>query len=125
MITRNLLSNQEKRKKNEKASKKENTIMSITYEQLLDECNNEVNFIVSPDCKNERKGYFTNARIDRTTLPAGWYAYDIRHGDNGNFCTIENYVKVNHAGTFVTNLPIAMNKHGYFSLRTRHNYTFI
>ncbi len=77
-----------------------------------------------PDCKTENRGYFTCLRVDRDTVPEGWYAYDIRHGDTGNLCTVEEYVLVNHAGTFLTQRPVMMNKNGYRFLNGRGGYTF-
>lgn len=43
---------------------------------------------------------FTNSRIDRTTVPEGFYCYDLRGSDYdpGRPVTIENQVTVNHAG---------------------------
>ncbi len=44
---------------------------------------------------------FTNARIDRSTVPEGWYCYDFRGSDDdpGKLCYIEKSVMVNHAGS--------------------------
>lgn len=81
-------------------------------------------FVVSPDTKREVCGYFTNARVDRKTLPSGWYAYDIRHGDTGNFCTMEPLVVVNHAGTFLCQKEVTMNKDGVHWLSRGAGYTF-
>ena len=51
---------------------------------------------------------FTAERIDRELVPDGWYAYDIRHGDDwGTPCTVEKIVKVNHFGTIL--LPFALD----------------
>lgn len=61
--------------------------------------------------ETEIEGYFSNIRVDRSTMPEGWYAYDIREDDEtGDPGTLEeNYVYVNHFGTFLTqeklNLP--------------------
>ena len=44
--------------------------------------------IFTPD-GDDLEGKFTNIRIDRNTIPEGMYAYDLREGDNGEFCTIE------------------------------------
>lgn len=79
---------------------------------------------ISPGCRTENKGFFTNLRVDRNTLPAGWYAYDIRTSDAGNFCALEQLVRVNHGGTFLTQTPVKMNKHGYHSLARGAGYTF-
>lgn len=58
---------------------------------------------------NMYKGYFTNGRVDRNTLPEGLYAYDIRGGDEIDFCTLEPNVCVNHTGTFICDIPVPMN----------------
>ena len=44
---------------------------------------------------------FTNARIDRSTVPDGWYCYDFRGSDDdpGELCYIERSVVVNYAGS--------------------------
>ena len=46
---------------------------------------------------------FTNARIDRTTVPKGWYCYDFRGtGDApGELRFIEESVVVNHSGSIL------------------------
>ena len=55
-------------------------------------------------------GLFTENRIDRSTLPPGVHAYDIRGGgDDGNdFCTVEPSVRVDHTGTFLSLQQIPM-----------------
>ena len=51
---------------------------------------------------------FTNSRIDRGTVPAGWHCYDIRGSDDdfGELATLEHHVLVNHAGTVLSPRPI-------------------
>lgn len=53
---------------------------------------------------------FTCGRIDRTTVPEGMYAYDVRHDDDcqGIPCEIKPYVLVNHWGTIICAEPIEM-----------------
>lgn len=55
---------------------------------------------------------FTHGRINRSTLPKGIYAYDVRHDDEmqGYPCEIADRVLVNHWGTIVTNEPIRLRK---------------
>lgn len=51
------------------------------------------------------QGVYCDPKIDRSTLPEGYYAYDIRHDDDGCgiFCQLcHNVVIVNNAGSFVT-----------------------
>ena len=50
----------------------------------------------------DKPALFTNGRIDRTTVPEGWYAYDFRGSDDdpGELYVIEEKpVVVNHSGT--------------------------
>lgn len=57
---------------------------------------------------NLYEGIFTNARIDRSTLPKDWYAYDLRE-DSGIAECIEiknGSIIVNHYGTFLTKKKI-------------------
>ena len=58
----------------------------------------------------EIKGLYTIGRIERDSLPAGFYKYDIRESDNGDnaFCTVEPFVMVNHTGTIITREEIPM-----------------
>ena len=69
---------------------------------------------------------FTNGRVDRATVPSEAFAYDIRHGNSGNPCAIEDHVGVNHLGTLIGTKAIPMKKtpnDAYFKL-TRNNWTF-
>ena len=54
------------------------------------------------------EGLFADARIDRATLPEGWYAYDLREDVRmGEFIEIKNGdILVNHFGTFLTQTEI-------------------
>ncbi len=51
---------------------------------------------------------FTNGRIDRFTVPEGWYCYDLRGSDNdpGEPATVEQYASFNHAGAILLPTPI-------------------
>lgn len=73
--------------------------------------------VIAPDGR-KYTGKYTDPKIDRTTLPAGWYCYDIRHDDDGCgiFCQLcHNIVIVNNAGSFVTQTPIPeLNAEGSF-----------
>jgi len=54
----------------------------------------------------DKPALFTNGKIDRKTVPEGLYAYDVRHGDDGEFATVEPYAGVNHAGTIIMSEPL-------------------
>ena len=56
---------------------------------------------------------FTNARITDADVPKGMYCYHLRHGDDGNFCAIEKYVAVNHAGSVIFKAPLDLGQEGY------------
>ena len=47
---------------------------------------------------------FANARVDKTTVPNGWYRYNIRGSDQdpGRFGTLEREVAVDYAGTILS-----------------------
>lgn len=55
-----------------------------------------------------RDALFTNARIDRTTLLAGLYAYDLRDNDDcsGEPSELKTKILVNHWGTVIVKKPI-------------------
>ena len=85
-------------------------------------------FVVNPYTIKASHGFFTNSRVDRSTVPDGWYAYDIRHDDEGDFVTLEAQVLANHAGTFLTPHPVKLNSEGYFNLcddEDDYNWSFI
>ena len=77
--------------------------------------------------KNTANGYFTDMRIKpalRPLLPDGWNVYDFRHGDDGDICTLEPQVNINHAGHFITNEAITFLK-PYFSIDEDFDYDFV
>ena len=47
-------------------------------------------------------------RLDHTTIPEGFTAYDLRHEDEnwGNPCEVSPYIMVNFFGTIVSDTPI-------------------
>ena len=48
----------------------------------------------------------TGARLDRTTVPQGLYAYDLRDACDGNINELKDFVLVNHWGTVLVKEPI-------------------
>ncbi|MDR1459502.1 MAG: hypothetical protein LBI60_04745 [Bacteroidales bacterium] len=56
---------------------------------------------------------YTMSRIDRKSLPIGFYAYDIRSCDDDEHGTIEKAVFVNHTATIITLVPIEMTDEDY------------
>ena len=61
-----------------------------------------------------RKAIFSPDRIDRTTVPAGLFQYEIRHADEnwGEPCQIAKGILVNFYGTVVTSDPIQLGADG-------------
>lgn len=54
---------------------------------------------------------FTNARLDRDTIPQDLYCYDVRDADcDGTFAEVQRFVMVNHWGTIICKEPIPMNQ---------------
>lgn len=103
----------------------------VSFDELIEfsDCGevvmiNVCRFTVSPGCKTMNKGYYTVLRVDRDTVPEGWYAYDIRHGDSGGLYSVEDFVLVNHAGTFLTQRPMKMNSRGFHCLRSGGGYSY-
>ena len=58
---------------------------------------------------------FTNEKLTNADIPKGLYCYHIREGNDGEFAAVEPKVKVNHAGSVITNEPIDLGTQGYIS----------
>lgn len=81
--------------------------MKQTFNEAFNE--NQAMLIIKP-YGTEINGFYSCISVDRETLPDGWYAYDIRHDDNGLGIFVElchNYVIVNNDGTFFTQTKIS------------------
>lgn len=63
----------------------------------------------------DKPALFTNARIDRSTVPKGWYCYDFRGTDDdpGELRYIEESVVVNHAGSVLMPEKLDIPASGY------------
>lgn len=49
-----------------------------------------------------RKGYFTELRVDKETVPEGMHCYELRHGDDDGFpVSVEESVRVNYFGAVI------------------------
>lgn len=72
----------------------------------------------------DKPALFTNSRIDASTIPKGFYCYNLRGSDNdpGRPISLELYVGVNHAGTVLTMEPVKIPKSGYIRLREGLNF---
>ena len=68
---------------------------------------------------NDKEVLFTCLRIDRSIVPVGLHAYDIRDSDDGSeFATIEPRVIVNHAGTIISKEEIDMGPNGFVEIES-------
>ena len=77
-----------------------------TFNKALEDA--EEMIITRPD-GTEVKGLYCDPKLDRSTMPNGWYAYDIRTDDDGCGIFVElckDYVIVNNGGTFFTQTRI-------------------
>ena len=70
-----------------------------------------------------REGLFTCLRVDRSTVPEGWYMYEVRHDDEcqGEPVEIALWVMVNHWGTLLVKEPFDLEK----SQITNNAYLYI
>ena len=73
----------------------------------------------------DKPALFTNSRIDRSTVPEGWYCYDFRGSDDdpGELCYIEESVIVNHAGSVLMPEKLELPESG--RLDTREEIGFL
>lgn len=53
-----------------------------------------------------RQALFTNLRLDRSTIPEGIFAYDVRDECDGEINQLKSFVFVNHWGTVLVKEPI-------------------
>ena len=67
---------------------------------------------------------FTNGRIDRNTVPKGWYCYDFRSSDYdpGKLNRVELHVGVNHSGAVLLPEKLDMKGKDYRQVRGRINF---
>lgn len=67
---------------------------------------------------------FTNARIDRDTVPFDLYCYDVREseGFSGDPATLEKFVSVNHWGTIISMKPFPLDDDGCYLLKDGINF---
>lgn len=64
---------------------------------------------------------FTDFRIDRRTVPCGFYIYEIRHTDDdwSMPCQLAHGIMVNFFGTVITNEPIQLPADGLLDFPTK------
>ena len=81
--------------------------MSISFQEL---------FPAAPVVAVQGKPYlFTNMRIDRKTLPKGFYAYDVRDDScDGECWQFQHIVRVDHWGTIIGLEELELDNNGQF-----------
>ena len=75
-----------------------------------------------------QKALFSDSRIDDSEVPEGMYRYDLREATGSNdhyFGSIEQNVRINHAGSFITKEPLDLGTDEYIELDydTEPNFT--
>ena len=77
----------------------------------MEECFDEVTILGKP-------ALFTSIRINRSTVPRGYHAYDVRHDDEcqGEAVQLGLMIWVNHWGTIITRDEIRLQPDGYLDI---------
>lgn len=54
------------------------------------------------------EGLFVDLRVDKNTVPDGYFMYEVRHCDDdwGEPCEVANWILVNFFGTLLVNRPL-------------------
>ncbi len=74
----------------------------------------------------DKPALFTSLRIDKSKLPEGVFAYDVRHSDYNGFeaAEIKEYILVNHMGTIITKEPLDLGKDGSVIINDEDDFGF-
>ena len=74
----------------------------------------------------EQPMLFTCLRVDRTTVPKGYFLYEVREDDDGNGepCQIAKGILVNHLGTLISNKPISLPADGYLDIDPEDDWNY-
>lgn len=73
----------------------------------------------------DRKALFSDTRLKKGEVPEGLYRYELRDRGDGEFCTVENEVIVNHAGTLLMKEPLDLGENGYIELDEETGLNFL
>lgn len=68
-------------------------------------------------------GLFTNCRVDRQSLPEGFYKYSIREGVDEPFSSVKDDVFANHMGDFICKKELDLNGQDEFDLFGDYDFT--
>lgn len=90
----------------------------------------ETDYVNFPDEEFEtieiegKTALFTNSRMTDADIPKGLHCYHLRHGDDGDFCTLEKNVTVNHTGSVIVREPMELGENGCISLNNENAPNF-
>ena len=73
----------------------------------------------------DKPALFSNGRVDRSKLPDGLFAYDLRGSDYdpGDPIIVEEKVVVNHAGTVILGEPLELGEDGRLNIEEDLNFS--
>ena len=72
-----------------------------------------------------RRALFSDTRLQEDEIPEGLYRYELRDGGDGEFCSVEEKVIVNHAGTLLMKEPLDLGERGYIELDDESGLDFL
>lgn len=74
-----------------------------------------------------KQALFTSMRLERNTVPAGFYLYEVRHDDDGigDPVQIARGILVNHWGTILTTEPIDIPEDGYLDIDPEKDWDYL
>lgn len=74
-----------------------------------------------------KQALFTSMRLERNTVPAGFYLYEVRHDDDGigDPVQIARGILVNHWGTILTTEPIDIPEDGYLDIDPERDWDYL
>ena len=73
----------------------------------------------------DRKALFSDTRLKKGEVPEGLYRYELRDRGDGEFCSVEKEVVVNHAGTLLMKEPLDLGENGYIELDNETGLNFL
>ena len=73
----------------------------------------------------DRKALFSDTRLKKGEVSEGLYRYELRDRGDGEFCTVEKEVVVNHAGTLLMKEPLDLGENGYIELDNETGLNFL
>ena len=68
---------------------------------------------------------FTDARLDRQTIPRGLHYYEVREEGGFDPVQIGKGILANHYGSILTRKPIRLDKDGYLDIDPEKDFVFI